>query len=313
MIAGRHKAGLRKAGEARMCPKIALVLGGGGSRGVAHIGVLDVLMREGIPVDLVVGTSMGAVVGALFAAGIPVALIAERMAEMQGVNVFGTSIFTAHGRQQKFADQLALELAGKTFADLKIPLCVTAVDMLSGQEVVLKDGPLIPALLASSAVPAVFPPVELNGMQLADGGVIDSVATHVAYEQGYGVPGCGIVAVDVYPPLEDEKPWGDPLSAVMGLEVGFELPLNLPWARPPGIVASLWRSYRVMAWHTHEQRLKAHPPDVLLRPRLSGVGSLDFKDLQAPFYAGVQEAERHLDAIRALAGKTDDCQAAKAS
>lgn len=287
-----------------MRPKIALVLGGGGSRGVAHVGVLDVFRRENLPVDLIVGTSMGAVVGAMYAAGHHPTQMAERMAELQGVNVFGTSIFTARGRQQRFAEQLSAIFAGLTFADLKIPLLVTAVDMITGQEVVLKDGPLIPALLASTAIPAVFPPVELNGMQLADGGVIDSVATHVAYEQGYGSEAAHIVAVDVYPPLEQDNPWVDPLSAIMGLGIQIDLPFNsLPWARTPGIVASLWRSYRVLAWNMHEGRLQAHPPDVLLRPALGETGSLDFKDLQGPFYAGLQEAERHLDAIIALYGE----------
>lgn len=287
-----------------MRPKIALVLGGGGSRGVAHVGVLDVFMREKLPVDLIVGTSMGAVVGAMYAAGHQPAQMAERMADLQGVNVFGTSIFTARGRQQRFAEQLSTMFAGLTFADLKIPLLVTAVDMITGQETVLKDGPLIPALLASTAIPAVFPPVELNGMQLADGGVIDSVATHVAYEQGYGCEEARIVAVDVYPQLEQDNPWVDPLSAIMGLGIQIDLPFNsLPWARTPGIVASLWRSYRVLAWNMHETRLQAHPPDVLLRPALGETGSLDFKDLQSPFYAGVQDAERHLDAILALYGE----------
>lgn len=286
-----------------MRPKIALVLGGGGSRGVAHVGVLDVLVRENLPVDMIVGTSMGAVVGAMYAAGHAPQIIAERMAEMQGINVFGTSIFTARGRQQRFAEQMALVFSGLTFADLKIPLMVTAVDMITGQEIVLKDGPLIPALLASTAIPAVFPPVELNGMQLADGGVIDSVATHVAYEQGYGGEDARIITVDVYPPLEQDNPWVDPFSAIMGLGIQIDLPFNsLPWARTPGIVASLWRSYRVMAWNMHESRLQAHPPDVLLRPPLDS-GSLDFKDMQGPYFAGLQEAESHLKEILALYGE----------
>lgn len=297
-----------------MRPKIALVLGGGGSRGVAHVGVLDVFMRQKLPVDLIVGTSMGAVVGAMYAAGHHPTQMAERMAELQGVNVFGTSIFTARGRQQRFAEQLSVIFSGLTFADLKIPLLVTAVDMITGQEVVLKNGPLVPALLASTAIPAVFPPVELNGMQLADGGVIDSVATRVAYEQGYGGESVRIVAVDVYPPLEQDNPWVDPLSAIMGLGIQIDLPFNsLPWARTPGIVASLWRSYRVLAWNMHESRLQAHPPDVLLRPALGETGSLDFKDLQSPFYAGLQEAERHLDAIVALYGDSWGRREEKAS
>jgi NTE family protein len=283
-----------------MAPRIALVLGGGGSRGIAHVGVLSVLQRENIPIDLIVGTSMGAIVGALFAAGRDPRVIAERMADLQGINVFGASIFTARGRQRRMADHLAAELAGLTFADLKIPLVVTAIDMVTGSEVVIDQGPLIPALLASSAVPAVFPPVELNGMQLADGGVIDSVATSVAY--GYNPQ--KVIAVDVYPPLSEDDPWSDPITSLVSFDLPFDLPINMGMGRTPNMFGMLWRAFRVSMWYIHERRLKDHPPHLLLRPRLGKVGSMDFTDLQAPFYAGAEITEEHLDQIRELVEST---------
>ncbi|CAG0993195.1 putative NTE family protein [Gammaproteobacteria bacterium] len=280
-----------------MRPKIGLVLGGGGSRGLAHIGVLEVLAREHIPIDLIVGTSMGGIVGALFAIGITPHQLAKRIASLRGTTLFSMNLFSARARQRNIEIQLNEVLQDKTFADLKIPLTVMTVDMVNGREVPIAEGPLIPALLATSAVPAVFPPVEINGMQLLDGGVIDSLATHIAFEHGAE----RVIAVDVYPPLEVETPWIDPMSAIMG----FQLPFGLVGSaglqtRTPSMLASIWRATRVMAWHLHEERLHHHAPHVLLRPAVNDYGSLDFRDVQGPMTAGIEETEHHLEEIRAL-------------
>ncbi|WP_119065812.1 patatin-like phospholipase family protein [Aggregatilinea lenta] len=279
-----------------MCAKIALVLGGGGSRGMSHLGVLEVLDREGIHVDLIVGTSMGAIVGTLYALGYEPAFLAERFGQLQLNTLLGVNLFSARARQRTVAAWLEEPLAGKTFADLKIPLVVTAVDMVHGREVELDEGPLIPALLASSAMPAVFPPVEHDDMHLADGGVIDSLATHVAAERGADK----IIAVDIQPPLSEERIWGDPLYDI----IGFGMPFGLFTSGPggsPSMLASIWRSSRIMTWHLHQSRLDAHPPDVLMTPEVGGYGSLDFKDTEGPRQAGIAEAERHIEALRALA------------
>lgn len=277
-------------------PRIALVLGGGGSRGIAHIGVLRVLERERIPIDFIVGTSMGGIVGVLYALGIKPDAIAQRLIEnVQGSNVFNFNLFRARSRQKTVENQLKETIKNRTFADLKIPTVLMAVDMLEGKEVILKDGPLMPAILASSAVPAVFPPVDYEGMRLADGGVIDSLATHVAYQYGAEK----IIAVDVYPPLEKDKPWTDPLSAIIGLELPF---ISLPpeWSSTPSMMAAVWRAVRVMTWHLHEERLAKYPPHILLRPRVEDYGSLDFKDVIGPLYAGEEAAQNKIDEIKAL-------------
>lgn len=284
-----------------MRPKIALVLGGGGSRGAAHIGVLQVIAREKIPIDMIIGTSMGGIIGALFAAGNPPDEIAERIVEFQGTRVFA-NIVSSRARQQRVIDLLRKFLGGIQFSQLKIPLAVTAVDLVSGEEVVLDSGDVVTALAASAAVPGAFPPVSLNGMQLADGGVIDSVATGVAVERGFVPENNGhIIAVDVYPPLMNDHSWGDPLSAIMGVGLPFTVPfLRSGEGQTPGVAASLWRSYRVLVWHTHESRLAAHPPDVLLRPDLGDTPSLDFRDLEKPLRAGCEAAEAALPKIAAM-------------
>jgi NTE family protein len=275
--------------------KVGLVLGGGGSRGIAHIGVLQVLVRERIPIDLIVGTSMGGIVGVLFALGVTPDQLAERMSVLQSNSLLNVKHWSARSRQRMLRSLLSEALDGKTFADLKIPTTLMAVDMCHGKEVALNKGPLMPAALATSAVPAVFPPVELDGMQLADGGVIDSLATYIAFERGADK----VIAVDIEPPLEKDNPWVDPLSAITGIQLP---PLFSAAAssKTPSMFASMWRAVRVMTWHIHQQRLSAHPPDVLLRPEVEGYGSLDFRELEGPLLAGVVEAERHLPELKAL-------------
>lgn len=282
-----------------MCAKIGLVLGGGGSRGAAHIGVAEVLQRESIPIDLIVGTSMGAIVGALYALDVPPQEMARSISNWQGSNIFALNLFSARARQKQISRELAYFLGEKTFDDLRIPLAMMAVDMNTGREVVLDSGPLLPAVLASSAVPAVFPPVEMDGMKLADGGVIDSLNTEVAFVRGAD----RVIAVDVYPQLEPDK-WNDPLGAIMGLEV----PL-LSGGAEPGMVSSLWRSVRIAMWYIHAKRIALHPPDVLLRPDVGRYGSLDFNDIAGPLRAGQDEAEKNLPKIRALVDQRSGAKA----
>lgn len=276
-----------------MNAKFGLVLGGGGSRGLAHIGVLEVLVHANIPIDFIVGTSMGGIVGALFAYGLSPSDIGEQIEQLGSSSLFVRRFFSARARQNMVREYLAPAFEGKTFDDLQVPLTVMAADMGSGKEVELNKGPLTPALLATSAVPAVFPPVEIDGMQLADGGVIDSLATHVAFEQGADY----VIAVDVYPVLETDNPWTSPLSDIMG----FELPVSLfNFNSTPSMLSATWRATRVMTWFLHQQRLEMHKPDVLLRPAVDEYGSLDFRDIRSPILAGIVETERHLPAIRAL-------------
>jgi NTE family protein len=279
-----------------MTPRIGLVLGGGGSRGLAHIGVLQVLVREGIPIDLIVGTSMGAIIGALYASGIHPEEMVKTVQGMQGSQMFSLAhLFSARSRQRTLEEWLQANLPVSTFEELQCPLTAVAVDVVEGVEVTLDSGPLVPALLASSAVPGIFPPVRRGDQLLADGGVIDSLSTHLGYKLGAEK----VIAVDVYPPLERENLWADPLLAMTGLDLPFSL-LGSGHEQAPGIVAALWRSSRVMAWHLHTSRLAAHAPDVLLRPAVEKLGSFDFKDLESPIQAGVEEAERALPALRAL-------------
>jgi NTE family protein len=281
-------------------PKTGLVLGGGGSRGLAHIGVLKVLVRERIPIDFIVGTSMGGIVGVLFALGYHPSEIGQGISKLQQASFFNLKMLTIRARQRHVKEFLTEALGDKTFDDLDIPVTLMAVDMRHGREICLRSGKLVPALLASSAVPGAFPPVQLHGMELNDGGVIDSLATHVAYEQGAQK----VIAVDVYPELERENPWTDPVSAIMGMGLSFLNPGGGGNAIP-NIASSMWRANRVMTWHLHQKRLEAHPPDVLLRPDVDSYASLDFRDIDTPIQAGVEEAERYLPQLRLLVSQRE--------
>lgn len=285
-----------------MSQKTALILGGGGNRGLAHIGILEVLLREDIRIDLLVGTSMGAIVASLFAAGNPPDVIADYLLKFQGASIF-SNLFSSKGRQQRLIDVLRSALGGIRFDQLKIPLVVTAVDMITGKEIELDSGEVVPAVVASAAVPAAFPPVEMNDMILADGGVIDSVATPAAYARGYGASqeGGRIIVVDVYPELEADK-WGDPLSSTLGVGLPFDVPFmrSGQTGQAPGSVAALWRTYRIAMWYVHELRLKNYPPDIYIRPDLGSLPSLDFGDMQKPIQVGRDAAEAALPKIKEL-------------
>lgn len=158
-------------------PRIALVLGGGGARALAHVGVLEVLERTGLSPALFVGTSMGGVVAALAAAGHSSSEIHELSRSIRfprwfipGGLVTWDRIFGKVGRA----------LAGHTFESLERPLAVVSVDLEAGRQVVHHLGPLVPALRATCAVPGVLPPVEADGRWLVDGALVNSLPVDVA-------------------------------------------------------------------------------------------------------------------------------------
>lgn len=151
-------------------PRIGVALGGGFARGLAHVGVLKVLEEEGIPVDFVAGTSVGAVIGAMYCSGVSVkemveisALVRFRDFARWTVSRFG---FCSNDRMVPFLHKL---VKCANFEDLKIPLAVTATDFVTGEGVLFRSGPLVDAIRASCAYPGMFLPVNVNGRLLIDG------------------------------------------------------------------------------------------------------------------------------------------------
>jgi NTE family protein len=171
-----------KSGER---PRVVLVLGGGGARGLSHIGVLKVLEEERIPIDEIVGVSVGALIGALYAAGIPLSDI-EKMAHEVGwdkltdfskISFLKLILSDELLSSEKMERYLNKQFGDKYFTDLKIPFTCVATDIRNGERVVFREGPVAIAARASATVPAIFKPVEYRQRLLVDGGLVDNLPT----------------------------------------------------------------------------------------------------------------------------------------
>ncbi len=215
-------------------PVIGLALGSGGARGLAHVGVLDALAEAGVRPDLIVGTSMGSIVGGLFAQNPDPALVWDRLESYVGNEDFASywapfvprNELEARDPQHRLAglhdfmqrkliavktvtrpwiqdeshlrDPLDHLFGAVTFADLEIPFAAVALDLISGNSVVFHEGPLVDGIYASSAIPAVFPPLERDGMVICDGGGPFRVPVEACRDLGATF----VIAVDI-PAFED--------------------------------------------------------------------------------------------------------------
>jgi len=239
-------------------PKVGIALGGGGSRGLAHIGVLKVLEREGIPLHFLAGTSMGAVIAAGYAAGLGAAYLEEEALRMGGLRKLAKLIDRSLSSQGLIAGQrirkyFARQLGGVTFAELRIPLALVAVDIITGEEVVLKDGSVADAVRASISLPGVFVPFRMNGRLLVDGGVLNNLPADVVRRMGADV----VIAVDVSARPED---WSQLARTGKGRRQSLmQIPL---------IPETLLRTVGIMEAQIAAQKLRAAQPEVLIQPML---------------------------------------------
>lgn len=173
-------------------PRVILVLGGGGARGLSAIGVLRVFEQERIPVDQVIGVSVGALIGALFASGVSVDRI-EEMASEVGWNqlsdfskvgmvrlILNDDLLTTD-KMQSFMDD---QVKGRNFSDLNVPFACIATDLRTGERVIFREGPVALAARASATIPGIFRPVEYRHRLLVDGGLVDNFPTDVAITEG---------------------------------------------------------------------------------------------------------------------------------
>ena len=287
---------------AKQRPRVALVLSGGGARGGAHIGVLRVLEREGVPIDLIVGVSYGALVGGLYAAGYSVddveRIIVETdwweitnnspdrrlsnlnrkpMADRQMLALrldkfdlkFPYGIFAGQ-KIQHFLNQLTLGAtyrARNDFDRLPTPFRAIATDILSGEQVVLKNGSLGTAIRASISVPGVFAPISTEHTHLVDGGIVNNLPVDVALDAGADF----VIAVDCATPLRTQKHEIEDLIDVIDQAVSFRI------------------EEKKIA-----NRKRAH---VLISPDLKRFDAGDFNLSYTLIPIGEKETEKHLDAI----------------
>lgn len=245
--------------------RVALALGSGGARGWAHLGALRALRKRGIAVAAVAGTSMGALVGAFLAAGRIDALDAvantldwRLLARFLGEFTPSRSGLT---KARRLLEEAAPLLRARTFSDLQIPFRAVATDLHTGEETVLSDGPLLPAIRASISIPGLFAPVFLGGRWLVDGGLVNPVPVNVARALAPGLP---VLAVDVTQSLPALPPRAD----------------SSPSPKPPSLPDVLTRTVRIAESRLSAYRRAEDPPDLLVEVPVSAIATLDF--LRAP-------------------------------
>ncbi len=169
-------------------PRVGLVLGGGFARGIAHIGVLQVLERNAIPIDCLAGTSVGALIGAAYAAGVPLEEMASK-AKVTEFKDFARWTLSRMGlaTNERLESYLGYFTEATRFDELRIPLAIAATDLRTGDAVYMTEGLIGPALRASCAYPGLFLPIEHQGMTLVDGFVAAPVPVEAARQLGADV------------------------------------------------------------------------------------------------------------------------------
>ncbi|HEY2420009.1 MAG TPA: patatin-like phospholipase family protein [Neobacillus sp.] len=175
-------------------PKIGLALGSGGARGFAHLGVIKVLKDEGIPIHLIAGSSMGALVGSFYGAGIEIDHLYKLSTAFKRKYFLDFTVpkmgFIAGKKVKEF---IKVFTHGKNIEELPLPLGIVATDLLTGEKVVFKNGPVSNAVRASISIPGIFVPEKYRGRMFIDGGVSDRIPVSVAKEMGADI----VIAVDV--------------------------------------------------------------------------------------------------------------------
>lgn len=257
-------------------PRLALVLGGGGTKGMAHVGVLEEFERAGIKIDLLVGCSAGSIVAALYADRPNASEIKKILRPLKTWDILDISVwrgrygFVQGGSLRNF---LKRNLSCTCFEDLQIPLCVAATDLLAGHVICISTGPIIPAVHASSAVPFVFSPVILHERLLVDGGVADPVPVHIAKEMKASI----IVAVDLSQMLEKSFPTNLFGVASRSAEIKFLL-------QSTGCIRGA---------------------DIIIRPELGTIGMFDDSHLESTYEAGRSAAKKAIPKILELLSEHD--------
>jgi NTE family protein len=253
-------------------PKIALVLGGGAARGFAHVGVIRVLEQEKIPIDMVVGTSVGALIGAIYASDLSSFELEWTAFQLEKDDLFDFGVLNAvAGMGFAKGDKLETWVKGHikpaNIENLRLPFAAVASDLNWGYKVVLDSGSVARAIRASAAIPGVFQPVRHQGKILVDGGVVDNIPTSVAKARGADI----VIAVDI------------------SGNVGNTNITNL-------VDVSLQATNIMFALNVEQSRKDA---DILIKPAgIGDVGMLDFTQKKRCMQAGIETTKQTMPAIR---------------
>jgi len=297
-------------------PSIGLALGSGGARGFAHIGVIHSLLRHGIVPDIIVGTSIGAVVGGCYAAE-RLDLLEEWARGLTRRGILGYLDISLSGSGLigggKLGAKLEEKLGDAAIETLPTRFAAIATEIDTGHEIWLTRGRLSDALRASYALPGIFPPVALAGRWLVDGALVNPVPVSAARVLGARIVIAVNLSFDVlgratimagdskpaqYGPAEqqDEEPESGGLRALFGLERTIKRQFVGNGHRP-GIPTVMADAFNIMQDRITRARLAGDPPDVSIGPRLGQVGWFDFHRAGDAIEAGVRATERELDLI----------------
>jgi len=255
----------------RTRPTVALVLGGGAARGFAHIGVIRVLEQEKIPIDMIVGTSVGSLIGALYAHTVNSFELEWTAFTLERNDVFDygiRTVFNGMGAAKglRLEEFIRSKVAVSNIEDLKIPFAALATDLNQGTRVVLDSGPVATAVRASCSIPGVFEPVLHQGNLLVDGGVLENLPVSVAREKGADV----VIAVDVS-------------VSVVNRDISNLLDVMV-------------QSVNIMA--AQNVKLQRKAADILIQPVVGHIGMMDFSQKKQCLEAGMEAARQAMPDIR---------------
>ena len=310
----------------RRAPKLGLVLGSGSARGWAHIGVLQVLDEEGLRPDVVCGASIGALVGAAYAAG-ELTRFAEWVQSLGMRELFGFMDFNLTGGMLK--GEKLIDFWRRHFADFDIeasplPFAAVATDLHSGAEVWLREGSIADAVRASIALPGLFTPVQReDGRILVDGGIVNPVPTSLARAMGADI----VIAVDLNAdilqrhmrPLAVEDHVAEPQAAEPETSAESALPPTgwktrlRQWLpshevdhrpKPPSVLDVVMTSVAIMQMRITRSRMAGDPPELVISPSLAHLGLLDFHRSAEAIEGGRRAAQAALPQLRRFMAQT---------
>lgn len=294
---------------AKRKPRIGLALGSGSARGWAHVGVIRALERAGISADIVCGTSIGALVGAAYAAG-EIERLDEWVGSLTWQGVMGLVDFNVSGgliRGARLVEFFRAKFNDQGIANLPKAFACVATELTSGREVWLQSGSVVDAVRASVALPGLLTPVVHEERLLVDGGLVNPVPVSLCRAMGADV----VIGVDLNWDLigrrnqvpEEVKTEGGPADTGMldAIFARFRGPRGLEAAlQNPSMLDVLTTSLNIMQVRITRSRLAGEPADVLIQPRLSGIAAMDFHRGGVAAAEGERAAQQMLPAIRDL-------------
>jgi len=270
-----------------MGKKVGLALGGGAARGLAHIGVLNILEKERVPIDLVAGTSIGAAVGSIYARSKNAALLKDKFIELSGSRLtrFLDPALPRTGliKGRKISNELASFLGGNIkFSDLLIPFACTATDIDTGEAVVFDRGSVVEAVRASISLPGIFTVARWRNRRLVDGGLANPVPVNLLREMGADF----VIAVNVIPGIMDR----------------FHPPIKkgAKSAREPNILHVLLQSVHIGAYSLVRSSLEN--ADVVIEPDVVHIGAAEFHHAPECIRLGELAAQEAMPEIKSQLG-----------